>query len=612
MKPMFDQQRLVRAYSKARSDLLSERNDQGHWVGELSASALSTATAISALSLAEPNHADQPLIDRGARWLVQQQNEDGGWGDTDQSFSNIATTLLAMAALRLGGFAEQYHDQLASAQRYVDRLGGLAALRKRYGGDKTFAVPILMNCALAGLVPWNEVDSLPFELACLPQSFYRWAGLPVVSYAIPALVAIGQARFLHQPPRTFFAGTVRRWAVEASTRVLLRMQPDSGGYLEAIPLSSFVAMGLASTERAYHPVVRRVIAFLHQTVRDDGSWPIDVNLATWTTTLSINALSYYDEQLPTDCLDWLLSCQHKVRHPFTGAEPGGWGWTDLSGAVPDADDTPGALLALGRMQREPQVDSAGQVRIVGAAGLGVQWLLRLQNRDGGWPTFCRGWGRLPFDRSGADLTAHAIRALLAWRDLDAARIDRACRRGMDYLDSVQNRDGSWTPLWFGNQYHPEEENLVYGTAKVLMAYGDVGHLGSNSVASALQWLSRNQNPDGGWGGNGVDLGGEFPEKSQSSVEETALAVEALVRGGGHESRQSEAKMGLNWLIQRVESGQYLNASPIGFYFAKLWYHERLYPLVFTVAALGAVLACSAGSTRSQLATGQTTRRVEGT
>jgi len=71
-------------------------------------------------------------------------------------------------------------------------------------------------------------------------------------------------------------------------------------------------------------------------------------------------------------------------------------------------------------------------------------------------------------------------------------------------------------------------------------------------------------------------------------------------------------MGLNWLIQRVESGQYLNASPIGFYFAKLWYHERLYPLVFTVAALGAALACSAGSTRSQLATGQTTRRVEGT
>ncbi|MEZ6078622.1 MAG: hypothetical protein R3C56_24000 [Pirellulaceae bacterium] len=43
---------------------------------------------------------------------------------------------------------------------------------------------------------------------------------------------------------------------------------------------------------------------------------------------------------------WLLACQHRRRHAFTGANPGGWGWTDLSGAVPDADDTPAALLAL--------------------------------------------------------------------------------------------------------------------------------------------------------------------------------------------------------------------------------------------------------------------------
>ncbi len=45
------------------------------------------------------------------------------------------------------------------------------------------------------------------------------------------------------------------------------------------------------------------------------------------------------------------------------------------------------------------------------------WLLDLQNRDGGWPTFCRGWGTLPFDRSSCDLTAHALRALSKWLKL---------------------------------------------------------------------------------------------------------------------------------------------------------------------------------------------------
>ncbi|PYK61575.1 MAG: hypothetical protein DME21_08745 [Verrucomicrobia bacterium] len=33
-------------------------------------------------------------------------------------------------------------------------------------------------------------------------------------------------------------------------------------------------------------------------------------------------------------------------------------------------------------------------------------------------------------------------------------------------------------------------------------------------------------------------------------------------------------------------------SPIGFYFAKLWYYERLYPQIFTVAALSRVARAS--------------------
>jgi squalene-hopene/tetraprenyl-beta-curcumene cyclase len=36
----------------------------------------------------------------------------------------------------------------------------------------------------------------------------------------------------------------------------------------------------------------------------------------------------------------------------------------------------------------------------------------------------------------------------------------------------------------------------------------------------------------------------------------------------------------------VENHQHRQPAPIGFYFAKLWYYERLYPLIFTVAALG--------------------------
>ena len=95
---------------------------------------------------------------------------------------------------------------------------------------------------------------------------------------------------------------------------------------------------------------------------------------------------------------WLLKQQYVERHPYTGAEPGGWAWTDLPGGVPDCDDTPGAVIVLCHLGPWEQW------------GFARNWMGGLQNRDGGWPTFCRGWGLLAFDRSGSDLTAHALRA----------------------------------------------------------------------------------------------------------------------------------------------------------------------------------------------------------
>ena len=50
-------------------------------------------------------------------------------------------------------------------------------------------------------------------------------------------------------------------------------------------------MSLASMGLAQHPIVRRGVEFLLASVRSDASWPIDTNLATWNTTLAMNALA---------------------------------------------------------------------------------------------------------------------------------------------------------------------------------------------------------------------------------------------------------------------------------------------------------------------------------
>src|SRR4029078_5447027 len=138
---------------------------------------LSTATAVLALELVRRDGPDleprlQPLIHGGVRWLADHQNPDGGWGDTDRSLSNIATTMLVHAALHALGQGAFDHC-LSRAQAWIDRAGGAPALRRRYAQDKTFSVPMLAHCALAGLVPWTEVTALPFELGCLPPRFYK-------------------------------------------------------------------------------------------------------------------------------------------------------------------------------------------------------------------------------------------------------------------------------------------------------------------------------------------------------------------------------------------------------------------------------------------------------
>ena len=82
----------------------------------------------------------------------------------------------------------------------------------------------------------------------------------------PSLIAIGQAVNHHRPPR-WPVRLVRRLAVGRSLRVLAAIQPGNGGFLEATPLTSFVALGLASTGKADHPVVRKCVEFIGSSVR---------------------------------------------------------------------------------------------------------------------------------------------------------------------------------------------------------------------------------------------------------------------------------------------------------------------------------------------------------
>ncbi len=634
-----DLEQLAAAHSIARRQLLAQRHSPSHWTCQLASSPLCTATAISALVLAERHVDDSPpddsmlqnswlsgvmirselneLVSKSLRWLAEHQNADGGWGDTDRSRSNIAATMLVQAAFNLTGVPVKYSDVLQRAQEYVDKQGGLAGLKKRFSHDRQFAAAILTNCALAGMVPWGKVPSLPFEWACLPRKWQRWMGLSAASYTLPILVAVGQTKFHYQQHRNIFVRWLRRWAVKPSFATLATAQTPNGGFAETTPLTSFVLMCLASIGHSEHRIVRRGIEFLLETVRSDGSWAPCTNFEVsdtsralrslnWNLSDEFQAASWTAAPEPSEqadaALNWLLAAQTHKEHPYTGAAPGAWAWSHLPGAIPNASDTANVLLNLADWHNHWPRHCASEV--TAAATKAARWLLDVQNRDGGWAIFCPGWTGSPSDSSCSDVTALTMRALNNWaKYLRAAspshplidKIDAGLKKGLEFLEKQQREEGSWWPRWFGNELHPQEANPVIGTAQVLKTLHEMQAGKTDMAQRAVNWLVGVQYPAGGWGPVAQRVTNEswYGRKRDTeienncSIEETSVAVDALLPfAAENQAVKSCVEHGLSWLIEASSDTSRLEPALVGFYLTKLWYYDELLPQTLAVRTLG--------------------------
>ncbi|MDH6358471.1 prenyltransferase/squalene oxidase repeat-containing protein [Parabacteroides sp. PF5-9] len=551
-----------------REELIQRRSPGYMWRGKLSSSAISTSVSVFALYMID-REKYASYIQHGAEWLKRSMHDDGSWGDSLESPSNLTATLLTYASLYAVGEAPE------KAKEYLnEKFGGstdqhiIKGVLTYYGTDLTFSAPILVMCALAGVITsWDKIPQLPFELSVFPQRLFRFFQLPVVSYAIPALIAVGILRYRKGKKNLF--SPLRESFIPKSLKVLEKLQPDNGGFLEAAPLTAFVAMCMTGAGYREHIATQRAAGFLTNTVREDGAWPIDTDLASWVTALSVRALG--DDITDKERLAKTIKLNaFTFEHPFTGAKEGGWAWTDLPGAVPDADDTSGALVALHILQDGVYCPEVGK---------GIEWLLALQNSDGGMPTFCKGWGKLPFDRSSPDISAHSLLAFELWLEVLPVDLQQRCkksiRRMLNWMRSIQAADGSWTPLWFGDQNANDERSPVYGTAMTVEYLSTSGEpVAQEMIGKGLQYILSTQNEDGGWGG---------AKDVASKVTLTSRALSALA--SFPDSNADVMERAFDFLYRRYQEGELFRAEPIGLYFSRLWYSEELYNITFALNAI---------------------------
>jgi squalene-hopene/tetraprenyl-beta-curcumene cyclase len=278
------------------------------------------------------------------------------------------------------------------------------------------------------------------------------------------------------------------------------------------------------------PNYRRAQAALRSLFLDDSNgFRIQPCLSPiWDTALSIISLTESgidsrDRRLQK-AATWLATRRVTIKGDWAvrvpKAEPSGWSFEFSNPFYPDVDDTAMVMLALNAASF-----SSGSIMRTS-----LDWLMSLQCRDGGWAAFDRNVQNpllryLPFadhkailDPSCPDITG---RVLEVCRQFGLSVSDPRIRKGIRFLKSKQEKDGSWYGRW--------GVNYIYGTAHVLRGLQAIGiDMYEGWIQRGRHWLETHQNDDGGWGESCASyVDPRQNGRGQSTASQTAWALMGL-------------------------------------------------------------------------------------
>ncbi|MFN3960438.1 MAG: squalene--hopene cyclase [Parvularculaceae bacterium] len=589
---------------RAAADWLARRQKpEGYWVGRLESNACMEAQWI--LCLWFMGLEDHPLRSRLAESLRRTQRKDGSWEIYhDAPAGDINTTVEAYAALRSCGVPAD-DPQLRRARDWILSKGGLKNIRvfTRYW------------LALIGEWPWEKTPNIPPEVIHFPTwfifsiyNFAQWARATLMPIAVLSarrpsrplppenrlddLFLGGRDVFDYELPGKpgadfwdkFFRVTDRvlhglqslgaaaglsfgrNGSVKRALEWIIEHQDADGVWGGIQPPWIYSTMALFNEGYALdHPVVAKALAAL-----DDPRWRVDVGDATWIqastspvwdTILTLLAFDdcHLNERYPEaveKALDWVLDQQvlrkgdWSVKLPKTA--PGGWAFEYKNYFYPDTDDTAVALIALSQFRgRGPRAE-----RIERAIRLGVDWLVAMQSKGGGWGAFDKDndkkfLTKIPFcdfgealDPPSVDVTAHIVEA---FGKLGLGSNHPSMVAALDYLRREQEQDGSWFGRW--------GVNYIYGTGAVLPALEAIGEdMSAPYVSRACDWLLSRQQENGGWGESCASyMDPEMSGRGKATASQTAWALMGLIAANRPGDRDA-IERGLAFLIERQSNG----------------------------------------------------------
>jgi len=280
---------------------------------------------------------------------------------------------------------------------------------------------------------------------------------------------------------------------------------------------------------------------------------------------------------------WLLNKECRVASDWQKnarpTEPSGWFFEFANPHYPDVDDTAMVVMALKR---------AGGQAAEPAVQRGINWLLAMQNDDGGWAAFDRTTDRpileqIPFadhnamqDPSCPDITGRVLECL-GHNGFSAD--DDVVRQAIAFIARHQDAAGCWWGRW--------GVNFIYGTWQVLTGLKSVrADMTQPFIAKAAAWLQSVQKPDGSFGESCDSY--ENPSlkgQGESTASQTAWGAMGLMAALG--PHHPAVKRAIDWLIQTQDAdGNWTENWYTGTGFPKVFYLKyHLYRLYFPLTAL---------------------------
>jgi squalene-hopene/tetraprenyl-beta-curcumene cyclase len=490
--------RLDQAIERGTRRLLELQRPDGIWVGELESNVTMTAQHLfwhHYLDLRTPE-----LDRRIANELLARRRDDGTWAIWFEGPPDLSTTIEAYVACRLAGV-----DPGPRTLAFIQREGGIPKSR------------LFTKCfmALLGQWPWQKMVPIPPELVLLPPGspfsiydFSCWARQTFVALSVaqslrpvrPAdldLAAIGAIPGETRPPGP--PSRLRRRAVRVAERWIRERQEADGSWGGIQPPWVWGIIALAALGHGLDdPTLGKAVEGWQRFMVSDGERvrPEACQSPVWDTALATLALRACGVPADHEALrkagDYLLREEVTVKGDWSirnpDLAPGGWAFEFENDLYPDVDDTAVVALALHELGRGED-----------AIARGLDWLVGMQSRDGGWGAFdvdnqALWLYKVPFcdfgkvtDEPSADVTAHSLEAL---GTLGSHR--EAAENGLEWLLSEQEEDGSWFGRWGVNH--------IYGTGAALPGLEACGIPHDHpSMRRAVAWLDSVQQESGGFG-----------------------------------------------------------------------------------------------------------------